>query len=68
LASPNRDPLRLTASAVDHLLKKRVGASLSFYDGTTHAGLFHIPLPLRKILKAEKRVITARQPIHFYKS
>jgi spermidine synthase len=61
------NPLKVTAPQVDAALKKRVQGDLRFYDGMTHEGLFRIPKHFRQKLAAEKRLITAKHPIFFYK-
>ena len=52
------DPLALTGSTVDQRIHTRISKPLSFYDGTTHEGLFRIPKQMRKMLEREKGVIT----------
>ena len=61
------DPLDLNRARIDVSLKKRTKGDLRFYDGMTHEGLFRIPKHIRAELAAEKRLITAKQPIFFYK-
>lgn len=41
------DPSTRGAREIDARLKRRGVGGLRFYDGETHAGLFHIPKPLR---------------------
>jgi spermidine synthase len=64
---PASDPLRLSDGQVNARLRKQVNGPLRFYDGIAHMGLFRIPKYLRAELAAEKRVITAKRPIYFYK-
>lgn len=61
------DPLSISEEEVDRRIKQRIGKKLDFYDGWTHQGLFRIPRYLRKILQNEKKIITNRKQVYFYK-
>ncbi|OGR84602.1 MAG: hypothetical protein A2901_04915 [Elusimicrobia bacterium RIFCSPLOWO2_01_FULL_54_10] len=65
--SPAQDPLRLTAGETEKRLRARGVRPLSFYDGSTHEGLFRIPLHLRKMLDAEKGVISEGKPVYLFR-
>ncbi|MDI6757844.1 MAG: hypothetical protein QME32_07485, partial [Endomicrobiia bacterium] len=61
---------RLTAAVIDAKIKKldvRRAGGLKFYDGLTHEGLFAIPKFYRDILSAEKKIISAKRPVFFFK-
>jgi spermidine synthase len=66
VASRKADPRKLTAKAVDQRLGK-MRASLRFYDGEAHEGLFRVPKYLRVHLDREDRVISETQPVFFFK-
>jgi spermidine synthase len=66
-ASNSLDPGRLSPERIDGELRKRVRGDLRFYDGTTHAGLFHVPKNLRTALHAERRILTKKKRVHLYK-
>ena len=66
LGTPGTNPALMTGARVDDLLHRRVKGSLSFYDGTTHAGLFQIPKHIRALLAKEKRVITHKKTVNFH--
>ena len=57
------DPTSLSAGDVDGRLDDRVQASLRFYDGTSHLGMFSVPKYLRKALADETRIITRADPL-----
>ena len=63
LGSLGPDPLSMTPAEVDRRLAGRAGPDLRFYDGITHAGMFALPLYLRRGLEAETRVITRDDPL-----
>jgi len=63
----NLDPLKAAQERVDGWIRRRVRGGLRFYDGMTHEGLFRVPKHIRQALAGEKRMITVRQPIYFYK-
>ncbi|MFH1258551.1 MAG: polyamine aminopropyltransferase [Elusimicrobiota bacterium] len=60
-------PLTVSEKEIDQRMEKRIGEKLNFYDGYTHHGLFRIPRYLRKILQEEKKMITQKKPLFFYK-
>ena len=64
LGSLGADPLSKTPAEVDRRLAERCGSDLRFYDGTTHLGMFVLPLYLRRALEAETRVITRDDPLY----
>lgn len=64
---PSLNPLASPAGKIDRDLKARGIGSLGFYDGMTHEGLFRIPKHIRSRLASEKRVMTAKKPIFFFK-
>lgn len=57
------EPANLSPQEVDLRLSQRVDGELRFYDGITHAGMFHLPRYLRKALSGEPRIITSHSPI-----
>ena len=61
------DPLGFSEKRVADLTKKRISGTLGFYDAQTHIGLFRIPLYLRELLTREKKVITEKRPVYFFK-
>lgn len=63
LATVENDPLSLTAAEVDRRLAERGVSPTRFYDGTTHSGLFALPLYLRQAIAAETTVIRDEAPI-----
>ena len=67
LCSDTRNPKDLSARKINRLLKKRVRGKLKFYDGETHVGLFNVPRHFRRIIEQERRVITRKNPVFFYK-
>ncbi|MDQ7821949.1 MAG: spermidine synthase [Candidatus Eremiobacteraeota bacterium] len=42
-ASESHDPLSVSKEEIDRRIAERVEGELSFYDGETHAGIFHLP-------------------------
>jgi spermidine synthase len=68
IASKNHDPSMLTSYEVDGRIAARQLNGLKFYDGTTHRGMFSLPLYLREALAAQKRIITDKKPLYLYKS
>jgi len=67
LASQNLDPLLLSVDEVDCRLSARSVASLKFYDGLTHQGIFSLPKCLRDALSKPGRLITDREPLYIYR-
>ena len=63
LASLGPNPLALNVQEVDRRLADRGCASLRFYDGVTHNGLFALPKHVRTTLENEQRVITEDDPL-----
>jgi spermidine synthase len=63
LASKKQDPARLSAAEVDQRLEARQVKNLRWYDGETHAGLFHLPRYLREALKKEAQIIEDAKPL-----
>lgn len=61
------NPMEFSENRLAGLIKKRISGALRFYDAQTHAGLFRIPLYLRELLGREKRVITEKRPVYFFK-
>jgi hypothetical protein len=55
------------ADRVDAAIDSRLTGKLKFYDGITHEGLFRIPKHVRALLGAEKRLMTQKKPIFFFK-
>jgi len=66
MASLGEDPLRLSPDEINRRLAERVSTELRFYDGETHAGLFHLPRYLRRFLDQERRLITEDSPLFVY--
>ena len=63
IASLELAPLSLSPEEIDRRLSTRVSKNLSFYDGTTHQGLFLLPKHLRQALSQEQRIITDDNPL-----
>ena len=63
LASLGPNPLALNVQEVDRRLADRGCASLRFYDGVTHNGLFALPKHVRTTLENEQRIITEDDPL-----
>lgn len=63
LASLGPNPLALNVQEIDRRLADRGCASLRFYDGVTHNGLFALPKHVRTTLENEQRVITEDDPL-----
>jgi len=43
MASDNHDPLNLNGEEVNRRIKERLSKTLEYYDGETHAHIFHLP-------------------------
>jgi len=70
LCNNSINPLNFTKSEILKCLKQKMGncfKELKFYDETTHIGLFNIPKYFRVILEKEKKIITEKAPLYFYK-
>ncbi|MBM3944522.1 MAG: polyamine aminopropyltransferase [SAR202 cluster bacterium] len=63
IGSLGPDPRKLTPSAVDKRIARRVASPLRYYDGVTHRGMFSLPKYLRKAIAEEKRTITKATPV-----
>lgn len=63
LACKTTDPRMLSVEEIDRRIEDRVAASLRFYDGITHRGLFFVPKYLRDAVAAETHVITEDSPV-----
>ncbi len=63
LASLGPNPLALNVQEIDRRLADRGCASLRFYDGVTHNGLFALPKHVRTTLENEQRIITEDDPL-----
>ncbi len=63
LASLGPNPLAQNVQEVDRRLADRGCASLRFYDGVTHNGLFALPKHVRTTLENEQRIITEDDPL-----
>ena len=65
----DRKKIHLSAGQVDSILNRSFNKkqNLRFYDGLTHEGLFAIPKLYRDILRNEKRIISSRRPVFFFK-
>lgn len=63
LASLKTDPRTLSVEEINGRIEGRVAASLRFYDGITHRGLFFVPKYLRDAVAAETHVITEDSPV-----
>jgi spermidine synthase len=61
------DPAHLSAKEVERRIFQRVSGALQFYDGIAHEGLFRTPKHLRERLAKEKRIITLKKPLYFFK-
>ena len=51
---------------IDALIAERVTGELKFLDGLSYRGLMGMPKYLRKILAAEKRIMTEETPVFLY--
>lgn len=67
IGSNTRDPLAIGRKQAEEILRRRLKGKLRFYDGVSHVGIFHLPLHIRTLLATEKRAITKKNPIYFYK-
>ena len=65
-ASRQRDPSRLTPTAVDKRIAARGLAGLRFYDGPAHRGMFSLPRYIREALAGQRRVIKDADPLYLY--
>ena len=63
MVSTSRDPMQFSPEDIDQAISARINKPLKVYDGITHRGIFALPKHLREQLKAETKVITAREPL-----
>ena len=63
VGSQGPDPALMAAAEIDRLIAERVGATLRFYDGVAHQGMFAVPKYLREAVAQESRVITQGSPL-----
>ena len=63
-ASKDADPLTLSPEEIDRRLERAGINDLRFYDGATHAGLFHVSKYLRESLQTLGRPITDAEPMY----
>jgi len=63
IGSTGPDPSKLTASAVNNRIARRLASPLRYYDGETHRGMFSLPKYLRRALEEERRIITKSNPL-----
>jgi len=65
-ASKKYDPRQLTIDEINARISRRSLTALKFYDGTTHQGMFSLPLFLRNALAKQSRLITDKEPLYLY--
>ncbi|MEK7288152.1 MAG: fused MFS/spermidine synthase [Elusimicrobiota bacterium] len=63
----SQDPLRWTATVVEHAIRRRIRGRLAFLDGESLIGLMRPPKYYLERLKKSKAVITDARPIFFMK-
>lgn len=63
LATRDLDPLAFSPKDVDSRVSARVSHGLRFYDGTTHQGMFGLPVYLREGIRQQKLIITDKSPV-----
>jgi len=68
LASPELDPLQLSAREIDTRINVRALNRLKAYDGLSHQGMFSLPKHLRRELLQQTQLITDDQPLYIYQS
>ncbi|MHB8544710.1 MAG: polyamine aminopropyltransferase [Leptospirales bacterium] len=66
IASKNQDPRQFSESLVDQKIRERISSPLSFYDGTTHKGIFGIPKHVRRELDSSNIIIEDNHPLFTY--
>jgi spermidine synthase len=65
-ASKKYDPGHLSVDEINARISRRSLKALKLYDGTTHHGMFSLPLFLRKALASQSRLITDEEPLYLY--
>jgi len=68
LASPDSNPVPLSADEIDSRIAERSLNGLKFYDGISHQGMFSLPKHLRGELAKTGKLITDNEPLYMYKS
>lgn len=63
LACDSKDNSPLTPGEIDRRLPVRIQNGKKFYDGTSHQGMFALPLYLREKIGHENRIISDRSPL-----
>ena len=66
IASRKHDPAQLSIGEIDDRISRRSLKALKMYDGTTHDGMFSLPLFLRNALESQTRIITDEDPLYLY--
>lgn len=63
------DNLNITikTAEIEKRLKQRLISQLKFYDACAHIGLFNIPKYMRNLLNKEKKLISNKKLIYFFK-
>lgn len=61
-----QETLLMGNQVVDEILQQFVSQELDYYDGMTHARLFHLTKPLRQSLRQDTRIMTKENPIFMY--
>lgn len=65
-ASKKHDPGQFSVDEINARISQRSLKALKLYDGTTHLGMFSLPLFLRKALANQSRLITDKEPLYLY--
>jgi spermidine synthase len=68
IASQKQNPARLSPKEIDERITARSLKGLRFYDGTTHQGMFSLPLYVRDAMARQSRIITDKEPLYLYKT
>jgi spermidine synthase len=66
IASRKFNPGHLGIDEINARISQRSLANLKLYDGTTHQGMFSLPLFLRKALENQSRLISDDEPLYLY--
>jgi len=66
IASDSVQPATLDAAEIDRRIASRLSTSLRSYDGTTHQGLFALPLHIRTSADAVGSVLTDACPLSVF--
>lgn len=62
LASNQYDPKEISPEEIDKRISSRVQGELKFYDGETHASLFHLPKDIRALISSAGPIIEDDRP------